>query len=211
MLKKNKYKIIVTTLVTLLPVLIGVEFWHQLPEKMATHFGVDGTPDGWSSKAFVVFGLPAILTILHLLCAFVISADPKHKNINDTMFSLSLWIVPVVSLFVTTMTYAYALGVTLDINIWTSALIGVLFIILGSFLPKCRQNYTIGIKVPWTLADEENWDKTHRLAGWVWMLCGVAFFFNIMAKSSGYLIVVMLLAVIIPTAYSFVTYLKKRK
>ena len=211
MLKKNKYKIILTSLITLFPVLIGIEFWGRLPERMAIHFGADGTPNGWANKVVVVFGIPAFLTIMHLLCVFITASDPKHRNIGGKLFTMVLWIVPVISLFTTTMMYAHALGVTLDINVWCSALIGVGFIIIGNYLPKCRQNYTLGIKLPWTLADEENWNKTHRVAGWLWMLCGVAFFMNIMAKSSGYLIVVMLIAVLVPTVYSFVLYLKKGK
>ena len=48
-----------------------------------------------------------------------------------------------------------------------------MFIIIGNYLPKARQNYTIGIKIPWTLANEENWNRTHRLAGYLWMICGI--------------------------------------
>ncbi len=211
MFRNNKYKIIFTTFVTLLPVLIGIECWNRLPDRMALHFGVDGTPNGWGPKAFVVFGLPAIMAILHLLCIFIVSVDPKNKNITKRVFSVVLWIVPVVSLFITTMIYAHALGVTLDINVWTSALLGVMFIIFGNFLPKCRQNYTVGIKLPWTLADEENWDRTHRLAGGLWAICGIAFFLNVVANSSAYLIVVIAIAVVVPIIYSLTLYLKKKK
>ena len=52
----------------------------------------------------------------------------------------------------------------------------VILIVVGNYLPKCRQNYTIGIKLPWTLADEENWDYTHRMAGKWWILGGVLTF-----------------------------------
>ena len=54
-----------------------------------------------------------------------------------------------------------------------TVLIGVIFTIIGNYLPKCKQNYTIGIKIPWTLNNEENWNKTHRFAGWLWTVCGI--------------------------------------
>lgn len=52
-------------------------------------------------------------------------------------------------------------------------IIGVMFIWLGNYMPKLKQNYTIGIKVPWTLNSEENWNMTHRMAGKVYVVAGV--------------------------------------
>ena len=52
-------------------------------------------------------------------------------------------------------------------------IIGVMFIGLGNYMPKLKQNYTIGIKVPWTLNSEENWNMTHRMAGKVYVVAGV--------------------------------------
>ena len=89
------------------------------------------------------------------------------------------------------------------------ALIGVLFILIGNFLPKTKQSYTMGIKLPWTLASEENWNRTHRLAGFVWVIGGV--YFVVMSFFSwtlaGFLIPVALLG-LIPAAYSYILYRK---
>ena len=57
-----------------------------------------------------------------------------------------------------------ALDYSIDANLILEILMGALLIIIGNYLPKCRQNYTIGIKIPWTLADEDNWNRTHRPA-----------------------------------------------
>lgn len=65
------------------------------------------------------------------------------------------------------MIYGNALGYkdVINLNLWTNVLLGIVLIVVGNYLPKCRQNYMIGIKLPWTLDNEENWDYTHRMAG----------------------------------------------
>ena len=65
MWKKHKRTILLTSLITLLPILIGAVMWNQLPDVMPRHFGLDGAADGWSSKASVVFGIPLIMLLLH--------------------------------------------------------------------------------------------------------------------------------------------------
>jgi len=61
MLKKNKTLVILVSIVTLLPILVGILLWNQLPEQMPTHWNAAGEIDDWSSKAFAVFGLPCIM------------------------------------------------------------------------------------------------------------------------------------------------------
>ena len=164
-MKKYKTTIIITTLITLLPIVIGLFLWNKLPDTLATHWGSDGTANGWSSKTFSVFGMPLILTAIHVLCLFVTLNDPKKKNIHKKTMALIFWLVPVISLLANCSTYLIALGVDFSIEIFISALIGVFFIVLGNYMPKLQQNYTIGIKLPWTLNSEENWNRTHRLGG----------------------------------------------
>lgn len=68
MIRQNKKMLLLTSIITLLPVFIGLFLWNQLPDSVATHFGLDNQPDGYSSKAFAVFGLPLILLAVHLVC-----------------------------------------------------------------------------------------------------------------------------------------------
>ena len=99
MIKKYRKTLIITSVIILLPMVAGVIMWQWLPETMATHFGTENLPDGWNSKEFTVLGMPAILLALQWLCVLVSSADPKRKNTEGKLFSLVLWIVPVLSLF----------------------------------------------------------------------------------------------------------------
>ncbi len=211
MLKAYKKTLIITSIVTILPVLIGIIYWDRLPDVMATHFGINNDADGFSSKAFAVFGLPAVLLAMLWLGALVISHDPKRQNISPKMFSLGLWIAPVVSLVVAATMYPVNLGYELDITFFAELALGLMFIIIGNYLPKARQNYTIGIKIPWTLANEENWNRTHRLAGYLWMICGVAMIMLCITRfvPAQWLVGILLIMVFVPCAYSCWLHVKK--
>ena len=211
MMKANKKTLIITSIVTILPILIGIICWNRLPDVMATHFGLNNEANGFSSKAFAVFGIPAFLLAFLWIGAFVTSHDPKRQNISPKMFSLVLWIAPVVSLFVAATVYPINLGYELDITFFGELLLGLLFLIIGNYLPKARQNYTIGIKIPWTLANEENWNRTHRLAGYLWMICGILMILNCLTRfvPAIWLFGILLIMVLVPCIYSFWLHAKK--
>ncbi len=210
MIKENKTKLIITSIVTLLPIIIGVILWKQLPEQIATHWGINSEPDAYSSKSFAVFGLPLFLLAIHWVCVFVTILDPKKKNINPKMFSIVLWICPAISLVMNTMIYVIALGKELKFVSGIIVFMGVLFIIIGNYLPKCRQSYTMGIKLPWTLDNEENWNKTHRFAGTLWVIGGIVIIATAIFESFIIFFSIMLLMVIIPTIYSYMHYKKNK-
>lgn len=171
-MKSAKRLIFLTSLCILAPVWAGAVLWGRLPERVPTHFNFYGVADGWSAKPFAVFGLPLFLLAVHLLCAFAVFHDPKRENVHRKILSLVLWICPAVSLFTAAMIYPNALEYPVDVNFIAALLTGTLFVALGNYLPKLRQNYTVGIKLPWTLADEDNWNRTHRMAGPLWVIGG---------------------------------------
>lgn len=210
-MKENRMKIIITSLITLAPILIGVLFWDRLPDQIATHFSQGNVPDGWSSKPMAVFGLPLILVALHLFCIFITLNDPKKKNIGRKILPIIFWMIPIISLLVNSATYGIALGLKIDIELIVSLLLGLLFIIFGNYMSKIRQNYTVGIRLPWTLSSEDNWDKTHRLAGKLWIVGGVLVLFNIFLKWTGFLIGILLVIVFVPMVYSYALYWKARR
>ena len=206
-MKENKSKVIITSIVTVFPMVIGFLLWNRLPEKIATHFGSEGA-DGWSTKLFAVVVLPLILLVIHLFCLGVTLNDPKKRNIGNMMMSVIFWIVPVVSLVSNLSIYGYALGMDLNIDMIVGILVGVMFLLLGNYMSKSHQNYTVGIKLPWTLNSEENWNRTHRLAGKLWIFAGILFIGNIFFQNWQIPFVVTIAVVIIPMIYSFLLYKK---
>ena len=211
MIKKNKGTLILTSIVILIPIIIGLLLWNKLPEQIPTHWNIDGEVDGWSSKTFAVFGLPAFLLVIHWICVFASTADPKSKNYHPKMIQLVLWICPVLGLVLGSLAYAVALGYTLNVQIIMPLLVGLMFLIVGNLLPKCRQSYTIGIKLPWTLASEENWNKTHRFSGKVWVIGGVFTMASAFIGSFWILLGVLVVMVALPIIYSYRYYSKNEK
>lgn len=214
MIRENKGRLIWSSIVIVLPILIGLLLWNQLPDRIATHWDTQGVANGWSSKAFTVFALPCILLILHWVCVLASNADPKWKNYPAKMLSIVLWICPAISVIMMIFVYGVALGLDLKMERIMPLLVGAMFVVVGNYLPKCKQSYTMGIKLPWTLHDEENWNRTHRMAGKLWVGVGVLAMFSALLPSKSIFIVFMLIlsvAVIVPTVYSYVLFKNKEK
>jgi len=206
MIKENKKLLILTNIVMLIPVAIGLLLWNQLPERIPSHWDINGNIDSWSSKTFVVFGIPALFLALHWICVIASSTDPKHKNYHPKMIRLVLWICPIIGLVLFTLVYASALGYPLKIEIVMPLLVGLMFIILGNLLPKCRQTYTLGIKLPWTFASEENWNKTHRFAGKLWVAGGILTMATAFLGNFWLLLGILIVMVTVTTLYSYLYY-----
>ncbi len=208
-MKADKKTLILTTLICLLPAAVGAAVYSRLPETMATHWGFDGQPNGWSSRAFTVFGLPALLAGLNLLMYFGLNADPKRQNMNATLRTIALWTPAAVAVLAGGATIAWGLGYELRIDLVIPVLMGLLFVFIGNYLPKTKQSYTMGIRLPWTLHSEENWNRTHRMAGFLWVLGGVAFIvMSFIGWSMAAFFIILAVMAAVPTAYSYVLYRK---
>lgn len=211
MIKKNLPKLIITSLVILIPIIIGLVLWNKLPEQMPIHWDINGNVDGYSSKTMAVFAMPLFLLFIHWICVFATSADPKKQNINAKTFSLVLWISPLLSLICNSLVYVSAMGYKLDVSMFMPLFMGTLFIIIGNYLPKCKQSYTMGIKLPWTLDNEENWNKTHRFAGFLWVIGGIIILITSFLRIVWVPLIITFPLVFIPTIYSFIIYKKQQK
>ena len=207
-IRKNLKLMLITSLVTLLPLLVGLCLWNQLPDQLPFHWNAAGEVDGWAGKPMAVIGAPLLMLALHWLCAWVTAADPKHKNHSDKMLRLILWIIPLLSVVLFGMIFSTAWNKDLHVASIAPILIGVLFVIIGNYLPKCKQSYTIGIKLPWTLHSEANWNKTHRLAGFLWVLGGFAMMIAGFFGGLWAILPIALGMTLIPTGYSYLLYRK---
>ena len=213
MLKKNKWILVITTMLILLPIAAGLYLWEQLPDVIATHWGVNGEPDGWSKKWVAVFGLPLLLCAIQWAGAFATEWDKSSKKQNRKVKAMVLWIIPVVSIVGSGYVYAAAMGKTLNIAAVVLPLLGLLFVTVGNYLPKCTQSYTVGIKLKWTLEDEANWHATHRLAGKLWVAGGVLMMigaFLPQAAAPWLTAAAVAVMVLVPGAYSYI-YSRKNK
>ena len=203
MIKKHWKTLIITSVMILLPIVAGVILWNQLPERIPSHWNASGEIDGWSSKAFAVFGIPGIMLGFQWLCMLGTAADPKKHNHSDKIMHLVLWIIPVISTLLSALTYAVALGKEVRMEVVMPVFIGLVLAIIGNYLPKCKQSYTIGIKIPWTLNSEENWNRTHRFAGRLWLVCGLVIMLTGFFGGFWIFFGIVLVMVLVPIIYSY--------
>ena len=211
MKKKIVLYVIISCIITLVPMLVGLILWDALPDRIATSFDVDGSSNDYSSKLFAVVGLPLILVGINLLCILLTLADPKRRQIGTKLILFTLSIVPATSLFCGCLMYQNYFGLSLNVTKFSFVFLGLLLFVCGFAIRKCKQNYTIGIKLPWTLESKENWDKTHAFGGKLWIVGGV---FIILLGLLGFTILpfcVMGAVIIIPTIYSYLYYRKNEK
>ncbi len=208
MIKKHWKVLLIASLSILIPVLAGVILWDQLPQQIPSHWNAAGEVDGWSSKPFFVFGMPLILLAALWLGAVAMQLDPKRGNHPDKVLHLCFWIIPVLSVVLSALTYATALGKEVPVEIIVPALMGLIFTVIGNYMPKCKHNYTIGIKIPWTLNSEENWNRTHRFAGWLWVACGLGIMATSFFGVFWLFFAIVLVMVIAPCTYSYILHRK---
>ena len=208
MIKKNLKTMILTSIIILAPIVIGIILWDKLPAQMATHFDANGVADDWTPKEFAVFGLPLLLLVVHWFCMAFTSVDPKKQNFSDKVITLVMWLCPVVSIAGNGATYLYELDNTVNTVPMAILLVGCVFLVIGNYMPKMKQSYTIGIKIPWALNSEENWNRTHRLAGYTFMLAGVITIIAGFLQLLWLVPVALIIAAVLPMVYSFVLYKK---
>ena len=201
MLKNNKGKLLVSSMIILLPMLAGLLLWNRLP-------------DSFGQKGFTVFGLPLILLATHWGCLLVTSLDKRQRDQNPKALGMIFWIIPFVSLYANGITYCAVLGRRFDPLIISPLMTGVLFLFIGNYLPKTKQNQTLGIRIPWTLNNEENWNRTHRFGGKVWFVCGLIMLFSVFLPDGLIMplnLCIFCAAVLLPVAYSYGIYRQHRR
>jgi len=186
--------------------------YPRLPEEIPIHFNVAGVPDNYSGRWFI-FVIPLISVALLLMAELLPRIDPRHANYSRFPKAYqALHLGVTVLLNVCNLVVAgYALGYKLNISIIVSGMIGLLFLILGNYMPKFKQNFFCGIRTPWSISDPNNWAATHRFAGPLWMLGGLIFMVLPLLGGNwavfGVLGLVLVLSVI-PYVYSYLYFRK---
>ena len=162
-------KLTKTWIVALIMLIVAIVGILIMPDIIPTHFGPSGEPDGWGTK-YTVLMFPAITILVAVLAVPMMRLDPKEENYGrfekyyyNFFFGFSLFFLAVEVLNI-----VIAMGININMGMIMCLVTGLLMIFVGNMMPKIKQNFYFGIKTPWTLADEENWKATHKLAGPLW-------------------------------------------
>lgn len=160
----------------------GLSLWARghLPDvPMVTHYDLQGRANGTMPRDMALLFGPALVLGLALLTQWVLPAVmPKNAALERSRlpYGAATGACVVFVAMIHTVLILTALGYSLNIFSIILSGIGILFVIIGNYLPKTRFNYVLGVRNPWTLSDERVWDKTHRVAGPLFMCLGLGLF-----------------------------------
>jgi uncharacterized membrane protein len=194
-----------------LPLLYLGAIWNSLPPIVPTHFDATGSPNGFSSREAlwaINGGLAALTLGMYLLFANLHRIDPKRAGKGPAASFVRLGDGMV--LFLTVLNFITILsssGHDVAINRLVFPLVGLLFAFLGNVMYSIKPNSFAGIRVPWTLEDDDNWRATHRVAGVVWFVGGLTLGVGSLLIQEKYTHTLLFAALVpmtlIPVAYSF--------
>lgn len=205
-IKFKKESVISVIFSILLFALVNLLFYKKMPETLPTHWGFNNKIDGYSSKFTTLITTPLLLILLNIFSCFMLDNDPKNKDKNNFVITIGKATIPLVMLITFVISVFYGLGKKINVMVIISIFVGFLLILIGNYLPKTKRNYTVGIKLPWTLNSDENWNKTHRLAGYFFILGGIFFLFTPFIGNEYLIFLTFMIIGIIPAIYSFYLY-----
>jgi uncharacterized membrane protein len=192
-------------------VLFAIAVYPRLPAEIPTHWGLNGEVNGTMPKFPGAFLLPGIAFIIWLALPALRQIDPREEHYEK--FSETFWIVVnlavLVMALIEVLSLGYALGWPVDMGRAIPALVGVLFVAIGNYLPRLRSNWWMGIRTPWTMSSERVWRETHRMAGPVFVIGGLVCLASVFTPSPVRLalpILALLVATMIPIVYSYVVW-----
>ena len=214
MLRKNKLPLILSSLIILLPFLVGVLLRLFCPEVISSEWSDSLNGSFWNAKIALFLFSTLLFLAVHWICAYFILKDEKNQTQSDKILSLGLWIVPVFSLIGGCTIIEAATGKDFGFGFIAQLIFSTMFFILGNYMPKCKPNQSIGIKLPWTLHSEENWCKTHRVTGMFWVAGSVTMFLFLMVFENGFVSKILPILFIMmagPILFSVLYYRKQVK
>ncbi len=191
-------------------ILLSIFFFQTLPDIMSSHWNAQGVVNGYSSKLSNILMFPILQIVFFLLLIFIPNLDPKRKNIEKFQKYFFFFINAFLSfiLLLQLQVFLWNIGVQISMAITIPVLIGILFVLIGQLLKNAKQNYSIGIRTPWTLASEKVWEKTHKLGAILFTISGGLSILSAFLLSYSFYILVgsVLLSTIILVVYSYIEY-----
>lgn len=210
---KNKFRLRKSSIISIITsililIIFNILFYDKMPAELPTHWNFHGEVDKYSSRFDAMVLTPGVLVIMNAVLLFMLDNDPRNKKQNNFVMIISKLTMPAIMLLSYTMTIMAGLGRELNVSVIIPVFVGLLLIAIGNYLPKIKRNYTMGIKLPWTLNSDENWRRTHRLGGICIVIIGLSLILSVFLKSEIIFIVSLIIGTIIPSVYSYYLYTK---
>lgn len=212
-LSKNEW---VLWLLTLTPSFVLYWLWDNIPAIIPTHYNLYGKADDWGEKSMLQWLIPGLSIFMYALLIIIPLIDPKNRlsEMGGKYFSLRFALLGLICYILIMIVYTSSGHEKKFLSMLLPAL-ALFLMILGNYLQAIKPNYFIGIRTPWTLQDENNWQRTHRFGGRLYLVGGLFLFLLSLAANSDMLNAIflglLLLIVITPVFYSFYLFTALKK
>ncbi|QDV90229.1 Immunity protein SdpI [Phycisphaerae bacterium RAS2] len=204
MMSRNHYLLMIGMI--LAGAAFGGAFYNSIPDPAPTHWNLKGEIDGYGPRWVAAFLMPIIAAGLVGLLAGLPLLGPFRENFERFRSTYGRICVAVLTLIMA-IHVVFVLGATgrnMQVGATISIILGLMLTLLGNYMGKVRRNFYVGIRTPWTLANDVVWERTHRVGSKIMVAVGLViaaagFFLNdlvcfiVMMSSLGFLVVWSLL------------------
>lgn len=195
--------------------LLPAVFFNSLPEKIATHWGLQGNPDAFSEKSIGVFGVPLLSLFIALLFLVIPKIDPKKENFSAFRSEYDLlWVLlHAFLLYLLILMIVFNLGTVFSMTAALFPALAALFFFISRLLQKAKPNWFVGIRTPWALSSETVWNDTHQIGAKLFRGLAVLCILGIFLPPEFLLAIIALViaSAIALIVYSFVRYRREKK
>lgn len=183
---------------------------NQMGASLATHWNAAGEADGYGSSFMGLYFLPILIILMTALILAIPNIDPLKANIETFKSDYHLFVYSFAGFmyYVYSLTLLWNLGVHFSMNALLTPAFGLFFILTGRMMMKAKRNFFIGIRTPWTLANDEVWRKTHQLGGKLFIISGILTAATVLYPPAAMyvLLVTSLLSAFIAYIYSYLEF-----
>ena len=202
-------------LLIILSFTISAFFYNSVPDRMASHWGVNGQANGFMGKNIALFLLPGILAVMYGLLKVIPKIDPRKENIKSFEKNYNFFVLVTITFlfYVHILTLIWNMGYYFNMTYAVMPGVSIIFFSVGILMEKTKMNYSIGIRTPWTLASETVWNKTHKLGGMVFKTIAILMFISMfLPKIFLVLSIIFMIGLLVwVVVYSYLEFRKEEK
>lgn len=211
-MKINKIFVFLPIILIILSFVVAIYFYPILPPQLATHWGIGGQANGYSSKAFALFFMPVLSFFLFFLFISLPKIDPYKKNFDQfkNYFQNFINLIFTFFFYVYLVTIAWNLGMRFNMIQILSPAFAALFYYAGILMSHAKRNWFVGIRTPWTLSNEIVWDKTHQIGGKLFKAAGLISLLSLIFPNFAifFILIPTLFTTVFVFAYSYIEFKK---
>ena len=194
---------------------VGFYFCPQMPQEMASHWNSQGQVDGYIGKFWGVFLMPIISLAIFFMFLIIPKIDPLKKNIDKfrKYFDWFILLMVIFLFYIYLLTLFWNLGYRFNMGQLMIPALGILFFYIGILVEKAERNWFVGIRTPWTLSNDQVWQKTHQLGSKLFKISGIIAFIGVFFPrySLWFVLIPVIFTAIWTTIYSYFEYQKENK